>query len=161
MTDANVADRTHLPTDDLAELIRAYGIDEVLDRQHLADGLMNVNWRLNTRAGRFALKRVTDVPLDRLRRNLAVLPVLASYGVPVCAPLPTVHGDVIAEVHGGVYCLFTWSAGEHVRGTDLSLTQTSKLGTHLARLHTALARAVDEAGISAASASVTAEVTEA
>ncbi|MEE1842848.1 phosphotransferase [Streptomyces sp. NPDC094045] len=161
VTDANVADRTHLPTDDLAELIRAYDIDEVLDRQHLADGLMNVNWRLGTRAGRFALKRVTDVPLDRLRRNLAVLPVLASYGVPVCAPLRTVHGDVIAEVHGGVYCLFSWSAGEHVRGTDLSLTQTSELGTHLAGLHTALGRAVDEAGMPAVPASVTAEVTEA
>lgn len=146
VTDANLADRTHLPADDLAELIRAYGIDEVLDRQHLADGLMNVNWRLDTRAGRFALKRVTDVPLDRLRRNLVVLPVLASYGVPVCAPLPTVHGDVIAEVRGGVYCLFPWSAGEHVRGTGLSLTQTSKLGTHLAGLHTALCRAFDEAG---------------
>ncbi|MFG5723911.1 phosphotransferase [Streptomyces murinus] len=146
VTDANVADRTHLPADDLAELIRAYDIDEVLDRRHLADGLMNVNWRLDTRAGRFALKRVTDVPLDRLRRNLAALPVLASYGVPVCAPLPTVHGDVIAEVRGGVYCLFPWSTGEHVRGTDLSQAQTSKLGTHLAGLHTALGRAADEAG---------------
>ncbi|MER7553465.1 phosphotransferase, partial [Streptomyces anulatus] len=159
MTDANAADRTHLPADDLAELIRAYDIDEVLDRQHLADGLMNVNWRLDTRAGRFALKRVTDVPLDRLRRNLAVLPVLASYGVPACAPLPTVHGKVIAEVRGGVYCLFPWSAGEHIRGTDLSLSQTYKLGTHLAGLHTALGRAVDEAGMPAAPASVTAEVT--
>ncbi|MFC9261300.1 phosphotransferase [Streptomyces hydrogenans] len=161
MTDANVADRTLLSADDLAELIRAYDIDEVLDRQHLADGLMNVNWRLDTRAGRFALKRVTDVPLDRLRRNLAVLPVLASYGVPVCAPLPTVHGDVIAEARGGVYCLFPWSTGEHVRGTDLSLSQTYKLGTHLAGLHTALGRAVDEAGMPTVPASVTAEVTEA
>ncbi|SBU95124.1 hypothetical protein YW5DRAFT_05022 [Streptomyces sp. Ncost-T6T-1] len=123
VTDTNVADRTHLPADDLAELIRAYDIDEVLDRQHLTDGLMNVNWRLDTRAGSFALKRVTDVPLDRLRRNLAVLPVLSSYDIPACAPLTTVDGDVIAEVR-------SWSAGQHVRGTDRSLTQASKLCTH-------------------------------
>ncbi|MFG2112810.1 phosphotransferase [Streptomyces sp. NPDC048718] len=161
VTDANVADRTRIPADDLAELIRAYDIDEVLDRQHLADGLMNVNWQLDTRGGRFALKRVTDVPLDRLRRNLAVLPVLASYGVPVRAPLPTVHGDVIAEVRGGVYCLVPWSAGEHVRGTDLSQAQTSELGAHLAGLHTALGRASGEAGMPAVPTSVTAEVTEA
>ncbi|MFF9480706.1 phosphotransferase [Streptomyces sp. NPDC014733] len=154
-------DRTRIPAADLAELIRAYGIDKVLDRQHLADGLMNVNWRLDTRAGRFALKRVTDVPLDRLRRNLAVLPVLASYGVPACAPVSTVHGEVIAEVRGGVYCLFPWSSGEHVRGTDLSPAQTSELGAHLAGLHAALGRAVDEAGMPAVPASVTAEVTEA
>lgn len=160
MADLNVTDRTHLPADDLAELIRAYDIDEVLDRQHLTDGLMNVNWRLDTQVGRFALKRVTDVPLDRLRRNLAVLPVLASYGIPVCTPLPTTHGDVIAEVRSGIYCLFSWAAGEHVRGTDLSLTQTSKLGTHLAGLHTALGRAADEAGMPSEPTSVTAEVTE-
>ncbi len=141
--------------------MKAYDIGGVLDRQHLADGLMNVNWRLDTRAGRFALKRVTDVPLDRLRRNLAVLPVLASHGVPTCTPLFTVHGDVIAEVRGDVYCLFPWSAGNHVRGTDLSPAQTSRLGTHLAGLHTALGRAVDEAGMPAVPASVTAEVTEA
>ncbi|MEV5989420.1 phosphotransferase [Streptomyces sp. NPDC052051] len=161
MTDANVADRTHLPADDLAELIRAYGIAEVLERQHLADGLMNVNWRLETRAGRFALKRVTDVPTDRLRRNLAVLPVLGAHGVPACAPLPTVHGDVIAEIRGGVYCLFPWSDGEHVRGTDLSPAQTSELGAHLAGLHTALGRAADEGRMPAVPTSVTAEVTEA
>ncbi|WP_399089605.1 phosphotransferase [Streptomyces sp. BBFR2] len=159
VTDTSGADRTRIPAADLAELIRAYGIDEVLDRQHLADGLMNVNWRLDTRAGRFVLKRVTDVPLDRLRRNLAVLPVLASYGVPACAPVSTVHGDLIAEVRGGVYCLFPWSSGEHIRGTDLSPAQTSELGAHLAGLHTALDRAVDEAGMPAVPTSVTAEVT--
>ncbi|MEU2672664.1 phosphotransferase [Streptomyces sp. NPDC007164] len=161
MTEANVAGRAHLPADDLAELIRAYGLNEVLNRHHLADDLMNVNWRLDTRTVRFALKRATDVPLNRLRRTLAVLPLLASYGVPVCTPLLTAHGDVIAEVRGGAYCLFPWSAGEHMHGTDLSLTQTFKLGTHLAELHTALGRAADETGMPAVPASVTAEVTEA
>ncbi|WP_449345353.1 phosphotransferase, partial [Streptomyces narbonensis] len=107
-----------------------------------------------------ALKRVTDVPLDRLRRNLAVLPFLASYGVPTCAPLSTVHGDVIAEVRGSGYCLFPWSTGEHVRGTDLSLAQTFELGTHLAQLHTALGRAADDAVLPNLPASITAEVTE-
>ncbi|MER7043913.1 phosphotransferase [Streptomyces jumonjinensis] len=160
MTDANVADRTRIPADDLVELIRVFDIGEVLDQQHLTDGLMNVNWRLDTRAGRFALKRVTDVPIDRLRRNLAVLPILVSHGVPTCVPLSTVHGDVIAEVCGSGYCLFPWSAGGHVRGTDLSLAQASEFGAHLARLHTALGHAADEAGLPAVPASVTAKVTE-
>ncbi|WP_435185696.1 phosphotransferase [Streptomyces sp. bgisy126] len=160
MTDANVADRTHIPVSDLAELIRAFGIGEVLDRRHLADGLMNVNWRLDTPAGRFALKRVTDVPLERLRRNLAVLPVLAFHGVPVRAPLPTASGDVVAEVGGSGYCLFPWSDGNHVRGIDLSSSQVFELGTHLARLHVALSRAAGDAELPAAPTSVTAEVTD-
>ncbi|MEV0302081.1 phosphotransferase [Streptomyces prasinus] len=158
VTDANVADRTHISVDDLAELIRVFDIGEVLDRRHLADGLMNVNWRLGTPVGRFALKRVTDVPLERLRRNLAVLPVLASHGVPACAPLPTVSGDVIAEVGGSGYCLFSWSDGEHMRGIDLSLSQVSELGAHLARLHVALGRAAEDAGLPVVPASATAEV---
>ncbi|MFH8515197.1 phosphotransferase [Streptomyces gelaticus] len=160
MTDANVAGRTQIPTDDLDGLIKAFDIGEVLDRRHLADGLMNVNWRLDTPVGRFALKRVTDVPLDRLRRNLAVLPVLASHGVPVCAPLFTTAGDAVAEVGGSGYCLFPWSAGEHVRGTDLWPEQVSELGTHLAGLHAALSRVADVAGLPTAPMSVTAEVTE-
>ncbi|MEU1324673.1 phosphotransferase [Streptomyces microflavus] len=158
MTDANVAGRTHIPVDDLAELIKVFDIGEVLDRRHLADGLMNVNWRLDTPVGRFALKRVTDVPIDRLRRNLAVLPVLVSHGVPVCAPLPTVSGDVIAEVGGSGYCLFPWSDGEHVRGIDLPLAQVADLGAHLARLHVALGRAADVANLPPAPAEITVEV---
>jgi homoserine kinase type II len=140
VTDGNVADRTRIPSDDLAELIKAFDIGEVLDRQYVSDGLMNVNWRLDTPVGRFALKQVTDVPLDRLRRNLAVLPALASHGVSVCAAQSTVSGDVIAEVGGSGYCLFRWSAGQHVRGIDLPLSQASELGAHLAQLHAARAR---------------------
>ncbi|MFB8140329.1 phosphotransferase [Streptomyces parvus] len=143
MTDAIVAGKTHLPASDLAELTGRFGIGEVLDRRHLADGLMNVNWRLDTPSGSFALKRVTDVPLDRLRHNLAVLPVLVEHAVPACAPLPTVTGDVVAEVGNSGYCLFPWSDGEHVRGVDLPWAQVADLGAYLARLHAAsnLARA--------------------
>ncbi|WP_328899995.1 phosphotransferase [Streptomyces sp. NBC_00441] len=158
MTDANVAGRIHIPAGDLAELIKVFDLGEVLDRRHLADGLMNVNWRLDTTAGRFALKRATDVPIDRLRRNLAVLPVLVSRGIPACAPVPTVSGDVVAEVGGNSYCLFPWLDGEHVRGIDLSLAQVADLGAHLAWLHGALSRTA--VGLPAVPASVTAEVTE-
>ncbi|WP_371791566.1 phosphotransferase [Streptomyces sp. NBC_01471] len=160
MTDANVVDRTHIPADDLAELIRVFDIGEVLDRRYLADGLMNVNWQLDTLVGRFALKRVTDVPRERLRHSLAVLPVLVSHDVPACAPLPTVSGDVIAEIGGSSYCLFPWSDGKHVRGIDLSLSQVSELGAHLARLHVALGHAAEGAELPMP-ASATAEVTEA
>ncbi|MFD3663318.1 phosphotransferase [Streptomyces sp. NPDC058659] len=156
-----MADRTRIPADDLAELIRAFDLGEVVERHHLAEGLMNVNWRLDTRVGRFALKRVTDVPLERLRRNLAALPLLASYGVPAPAPLATTQGDVIAQIGGSAYCLFPWTPGEHIRGTDLSLAQVSELGAHLAGLHAALGRVVTNEGLPAVPASVTAEVTDA
>ncbi|MFG2227667.1 phosphotransferase [Streptomyces sp. NPDC048644] len=158
MTDATVTGRTHIPAAHLAELIRAFDLVDVLDRRHLADGLMNVNWRVETPAGSFALKRVTDVPLDRLRRNLAVLSSLAADGVPVGAPVTTASGDTVAEIDGDVYCLFPWSAGEHIRGIDLSLSQVTALGEHLARLHVALGRAAGQV-LPAVPTVVTAEVT--
>jgi Ser/Thr protein kinase RdoA (MazF antagonist) len=135
VTDAAISDRTHIAADDLGELIAVFGLGDVLGRRHLAEGLMNVNWRLDTPVGSFALKRVTDVPLDRLRRSLAVLPALAADGIPVSAPVSTASGETITEVGDDVYCLFPWSAGEHVRGIDLRLSQVTALGAHLARLH--------------------------
>ncbi|KND39825.1 hypothetical protein IQ63_01720 [Streptomyces acidiscabies] len=159
VTDATVTDRTHIPSADLAELISAFDLGDVLDRRHLADGLMNVNWRVDTPAGPFALKRVTDVPLDRLRRNLAVLSSLSADGIPVCAPVTTASGDTVAEIGGDGYCLFPWSAGAHVRGIDLPLSQAAALGEHLARLHVTLGRAADGTVLPAVPEAVTADVT--
>ncbi|MFJ1579092.1 phosphotransferase enzyme family protein [Streptomyces sp. NPDC088182] len=79
--------------------------------------------------------------LDRLVRNLGVLEALAGEGIPVSAPVPTVSGALVAEVDGGVWCLFPWAAGSHLRGVDLSLSQAASLGTHLGRLHEGLGRA--------------------
>ncbi|WP_323178421.1 MULTISPECIES: hypothetical protein [unclassified Streptomyces] len=106
MTDATRADRTDMPGSVLAELADAFGIEEVRERRYLADGLMNVNWKVDTPVGPFALKRVTDVSLDRLSRNLGVLAALAGDGIPVSAPVTTSAGSLVAEVGGGVWCLF-------------------------------------------------------
>ncbi|MET9442018.1 phosphotransferase [Streptomyces sp. NPDC006610] len=141
MIDATVAVRSDIPDSALSELIDAFDLGGVWERRYLADGLMNANWRLNTPAGQFALKRVTDVSLERLQRNLRVLAALAADGVPVSAPVPTVSGSLVAQVGGGVWCLFPWVAGSHVRGVDLTLSQVSALGAELGRLHLSLGRA--------------------
>ncbi|MFJ7306029.1 phosphotransferase [Streptomyces sp. NPDC099088] len=141
MTDASAADKTRISESVFAELTSAFGLGEVRERRFLADGLMNANWRIDTASDVFALKRVTDVSLDRLRRNLGVLASLADDGLPVTAPVATASGSLVAEVGGGVWCLFLWAAGVHVRGVDLSLDQAAELGTQLGRLHEGLARA--------------------
>ncbi|MDV5145750.1 phosphotransferase [Streptomyces sp. SBC-4] len=153
-----MTDRTQVPADDLAALIDLFGLDHVVERRHLADGLMNVNWRLDTPAGSFALKRIMDVPLDRLRRNLAVLPGLAKVGIPVAAPITASSGAAVVEVGGRGYCLFPWVPGEHIRGVDLSTGQVEGLGVHLARLHVALRHATDAGRLPAVPDLVTAEV---
>ncbi|MDJ0461906.1 phosphotransferase [Streptomyces sp. H27-C3] len=151
-------DRTDIPGSVFAELTSAFGLGEARERRYLADGLMNANWKVETAAGVFALKRVTDVSLDRLVRNLGVLDALAGEGIPVSAPAPTVSGALVAEVDGGVWCLFPWAAGSHLRGVDLSLSQAASLGTHLGRLHEGLGRACGSGLLPAVPASVTSDV---
>ncbi|MBW5481129.1 phosphotransferase [Streptomyces bambusae] len=124
----------------LPTLSRAFGLGEIRDRQFLAHGLMNRNWRLETAAGTYALKEVTDVPLPKVRRNLGVLVDLALERIPVPAPLLADGGDLVVEVGGHGYCVLPWVDGEHVQGTDLPLDQVRDLGALLARLHEGLRR---------------------
>ncbi|MFG2550072.1 phosphotransferase [Streptomyces sp. NPDC048581] len=159
MIDATVALRSDITDRILAELIDVFDLREVQERRYLADGLMNANWRLDTPAGRFALKRVTDVSLDRLQRNLGMLAALAADGVPVSAPTPTTSGSLVAWVGGGAWCLFPWVAGSHVRGVDLSLSQVASLGAHLGRLHLSMGRACGRGLLPGVPEAITAEVT--
>ncbi|MFD8965856.1 phosphotransferase [Streptomyces sp. NPDC059568] len=159
MTEATVTERTEIPGSVLAELTSAFGLGEVRERRYLADGLMNANWKLDAPGGAFALKRVTDVSLDRLGRNLGVLASLAADGVPVSAPIATVSGSLVSEVGGGIWCLFPWAAGAHVRGVDLSLSQAASLGEHLGRLHERLGRVCDQGLLPAVPETVVADVT--
>ncbi|AKL71022.1 phosphotransferase [Streptomyces sp. Mg1] len=121
-------------------LSRTFGLGEVRSREFLAHGLMNRNWRLDTDSGAYAVKEITDVPLPKVRRNLAVLAGLASDGIPAPAPLAGASGDLVAEIDGHGYCVLPWVDGEHVEGTGLTLDQVRDLGAVLARLHESLRR---------------------
>ncbi|MFI6696291.1 phosphotransferase [Streptomyces sp. NPDC050433] len=159
MTDATVTSSPAVPDVALAELASIFGLGEVREQRYLADGLMNANWQVDAQAGVFALKRVTDVSLDRLVRNLRALSSLAADGLPVSAPVATASGSLIAEFGGGVWCLFPWVAGTHVRGVDLSLFQVRSLGAELGRLHEGLGRACDRGLLPATPQTLTADVT--
>lgn len=157
--DATVAARSDIAESVLGELIDAFGLGEVRERHYLADGLMNANWRLDTPAGQFALKRVTDVSMGRLQRNLGVLDALGAEGVPVAAPVPTASGSLVAQAGGGAWCLFPWVAGAHVRGVDLTISQVRALGAHVGRLHASLSRACGRGLLPGVPETVVADVT--
>ncbi|MFG2712085.1 hypothetical protein ACGFX2_16250 [Streptomyces goshikiensis] len=67
------------------------------------------------------MKAITDVPLPKVRRNLAVLVDLAREGIPVPAPCPADDGEFVAEVGGHGCCVLPWVDGERVQG-EIPLT---------------------------------------
>ncbi|MBG0818420.1 phosphotransferase [Planomonospora sp. ID82291] len=101
--------------------------------------MMNRNWRLETPHGTFALKQITDVPVEHARRSLGVQQALAAAGLPVCAPRRTTTGQAVAETGGRAYCLLPWAGGEHRAGTDLAAGEVFDLGALVGRVHHALA----------------------
>ncbi|GHB74190.1 hypothetical protein GCM10010377_75720 [Streptomyces viridiviolaceus] len=125
-------------TSDLSVLAEAFGLGEPIKHDFLPDGLMNHNWQVTTTHGRYAVKRIKDVSLEKARRNLTALSALARGQIPVCVPLRTTSGDLVAEVGSHAYCVLPWIDGSHQRGVDLSASQVAELGIMLGRIHLAL-----------------------
>ncbi|MEU2956251.1 phosphotransferase [Streptomyces xanthochromogenes] len=136
MTDETLRD--HVLLGALPDLATAFGLPEAREHRFLAEGLMNLNWRIDTEQASYAVKRITDVPVAKVRRNLGVLSHLAADGLPVPAPLATPDGTHVVEVAGHHYCVFPWVDGGHVPGINLTAEQAHELGVLLARLHESL-----------------------
>src|SRR6266545_182916 len=134
---------------ELLGVVEVFGLGAVRRVGFIAEGLMNRNWRVETERGVFAVKQIVDVSVAKTRRSLGVLEILASRGLPVCEPRPSVAGDVagdvVADVEGRSYCVFVWAEGSHRPGVDLDLAETSALGSLLGRIHIGLA--APEAGL--------------
>lgn len=124
--------------DDLEVLRASFALGEVWSCRFLPAGLMNDNWRLETAAGVFALKRLRDVAVCVARRNLAVICELAEGKAPVTSPRLTRGGDTVAEIEGRSYCLIPWIEGDHRPGTVLTAGQAVELGVALGAIHSRL-----------------------
>lgn len=106
----------------------------------LASGLTNLNWRVETDSGAYALKRVGDADHRALRAQHRVVAALAEAGVPAPVPLRTRRGGTCAVVDGHRYVLHPWVAGRHRGGLDLGFGECAALGGRLAALHATLGR---------------------
>lgn len=128
----------HLTADELAAVRDGFRLGTVLDVRFLPTGLMNRNWRVETGAGAYALKRITDVSVDAARRNLRVVAQLSTRNHPVCEPVLTATGDPVLTAGGAAYCVVPWVAGDQPRGIELGIEQARAAGTALGRLHAGL-----------------------
>lgn len=139
---------------DLQRIADAFDLGTLTAARFLPDGLMNDNWRVETAAGAFAVKRVRDVPLPTARRNLRVLSELGAQGLPVPEPVQDVGRSAVVEVGNAGYCVLPWIEGEHLAGSSLSADESVHLGEVLGRIHQALNQDTVLAGLPSLPASL-------
>lgn len=124
----------------IGRVLRRWRIGAPRSARTLTSGLMNLNWRVETDDGTYALKRVSDVDRRTLRAQHQVVVALADAGLPVPVPLRTRRGATCAVVDGDRYVLHPWVTGRHRGGLDLGHGECVALGERLAALHATLAR---------------------
>ncbi|HEY3683673.1 MAG TPA: phosphotransferase [Streptosporangiaceae bacterium] len=124
----------------LGRVLRRWRIGAPRSARTLTSGLMNLNWRVETDDGTYALKRVSDIDRRTLRAQHEVIGALAEAGIPVPVPLRTRRGATHTVVDGDRYVLHPWVAGRHRGGLDLGHGECVALGERLAALHGTLAR---------------------
>jgi homoserine kinase type II len=129
---------THVPAEEMAELLAQYGLGVLRSAKGIAEGVENSNYLVEAEGGRFILtlyeKRVDagDLPFF-----LALLDHLADRGLPVPRALKDKAGVQVQTVAGRPACLI-----EFLDGVSLSHptpAQARATGEALGRMHAALA----------------------
>jgi homoserine kinase type II len=129
---------THIPAEDMAQLVRAFGAGELLSAKGIAEGVENSNYLLDTSGGRFILtvyeKRVSagDLPFF-----LALIDHLADNGCPVPRARHTRNGAATVHWQGKYVALIEFAEGLSVsRPTP---EQAHAVGKALGQIHEAAA----------------------
>ncbi|MFJ4500663.1 phosphotransferase [Streptomyces sp. NPDC088864] len=112
----------------------------------LSQGLLNHGYRVSTTRGSYFLKHHSD---DATRGRATIVRQhratrrLQSLGVPVAPPVEARDGETVTEIAGHRYALHPWVDGLHRGGAQLTLAQSTRLGTLLGAVHTGLAQVMD------------------
>lgn len=144
-------DREHLPPDEIAGILSAFGITATQSVRELARGSRHSpKLLIESAVGRLVLKRRAagrDRP-ERVRQSHRLIDRLRNCNLPAPRVLLTTGGASFVERDGRIYELIEFLSGE---GYDGSLTRTTAAGQMLARLHEALADVPADAAASRSS----------
>ncbi|MGX7953201.1 homoserine kinase [Tsuneonella sp. HG249] len=127
---------THLAAEDMATLLTAYDVGELVSAKGIAEGISNSNWLVETTTGRFILTMyerridVSDLPFF-----LGLLDHLSANGCPVPRTIHDHGGAGWREVKGKAVALIEFLPGISVDRP--SPAQAHAVGQALARLHLA------------------------
>jgi len=129
---------THLAAEDLAALIAAYDVGELISAKGIAEGISNSNWLIETTGGRFILTMYERrIDTAYLPFYLGLLDHLSARHCPVPRTIHDRSGALWREVAGKAVALIEFLPGVSVdRPTP---AQARSVGSALAELHLAVA----------------------
>ncbi|QOJ15651.1 MAG: phosphotransferase [Planctomycetia bacterium] len=144
-------DREHLPPDEIAAILGAFGVSATQSVRELARGSRHSpKLLIESSLGRLVLKRRAagrDKP-ERVRQSHRLIARLRDFNLPAPRVLLTTGGASFVERDGRIHELIEFLPGEAYDG---SLSRTTAAGEMLARLHAALADLPADPGASRAS----------
>ncbi len=128
---------THIPAEEMAELVRAFGAGDLTSAKGIAEGVENSNYLVETTKGRFIFtvyeKRVdtNDLPFF-----MAMIDHLVAKGCPVPAALKTADGSATIRHRGKSMAMMEFMPGLSV--SHPTPGQARATGRALGQLHDAL-----------------------
>ena len=127
---------THLGAEDLAQLIAAYDVGELLSAKGIAEGVSNSNWLIETTRARYILTMYERrIDLADLPFFLGLLDHLSARGCPVPATIHDREGAAFRLLDGKAVALIEFLPGVSVdRPTP---GQARSVGAVLAQMHLA------------------------
>jgi len=132
---------TALPTDAALALGAEFGL-AVRACEALAVGSVNSNFALVTADGtRFFARLYEEQPTVGAERELALLELLATSGVPVVRPLRATSGQLVREYQGKAFAVFPWLEGDWLCLKRVTREHCREVGAALARVHNVSAQA--------------------
>jgi len=124
---------TALTRDEIAALLDAYSVGQLVGFEGIPSGIENTNFFLDTTGGQFVLTVFERLTRTQLPFYLGLMKHLAQRGLPVPEPAQTLQGALFSDARGKPAAVVSRLAG---RAVDLpSTAQCAQVGQVLARMH--------------------------
>lgn len=129
---------THLGAHDLAQLIAAYDVGDLISAKGIAEGVSNSNWLVETTRSRFILTMYERrIDLADLPFFLGLLDHLSAKGCPVPRTIHDRHGAAFRMIGDKAVALIEFLPGVSIDQPDAA--QAHAVGAVLAQMHLAAA----------------------
>jgi homoserine kinase type II len=132
-----MAEWRRLAPEDVAAILRAFGVEGYRAHRPIAVGTINTNVRVETGAGPLFLRINEGKSRDDVEREAEIVSWLAARGVPTPEPRRTPAGQPFAVWKGELASLFPWVAGRTLARGELTPAHGAAAGRALAQLHAA------------------------